>query len=111
MKWAFLHDQEKIADCLGIPSDRADRFVHLIEHEVRTALQNEDVHVTQHLETLINRTQPRDQVEAIMVGYTFGFNLLLNQVMQRPGFIPAAIQTLKPSPPQSKPTPPISATP
>jgi hypothetical protein len=53
------------------------------------------VHVTQHLETLINRTQPRDQVEAIMVGYTFGFNLLLNQVMNRPGFIPSAIQPPK----------------
>jgi len=103
MKWAFLHDQEKVADCLGIPSDRANRFAHIIEREVRTALQNEDMRVSQHLETLINRTQPRDQVEAIMIGYAYGFNVLLSQVMNAPGFIPSVVAAAQAQAPQSKP--------
>lgn len=80
MKWAFLYDEPKISDGLGIPTDRANRFIDIIRDEIQTSLSQQDIHVVQCMERLINRSQPRDQVEALMIGYSFGFNLVVNQM-------------------------------
>lgn len=101
MKWAFLYDEPKITDGLGIPPDRANKFVDIIRDEIQSSLSQEDIHVVQCMERLINRTQPRDQVEALMIGYSFGFNLVVNQ-MEAARMGQGMVSTLPPSDPKKQ---------